>query len=572
METQVRKIGNYTVRDVIGQGGMGKIFKAIDPKTKETVIIKQLMITEKTILEKRFQREADIMSAFDHPNIVKVYKQFSIGKSWYITMEFIDGISLDGLIKKAGRLSNRAAMLILLEICEGLKYAHNNDVIHRDIKPDNVLISKSGEVKLCDFGIATARPGNDEGLTNTGVIMGTPAYMSPEQLMSSKHVDKRSDIYSTGVMFYQMVTGEQPFPGSFTADSIAKIRRGKYTKPHRLNRKIPGYFKKIIRKMMHCKKEKRFDDLQRVINILKRHSAHYRDKRARRRAIRDFLEGKESGKKNYSKQQQKELKEAKKKAIKAEKEYRKQAKAHKKLKVVVIKSPPTKKTPERKQSARKSARASAKKSPVRKPARKPAVNKASAKAASAAKKASAKASSAAKKSSAKAASAARKSAKAKYAGKGPAAKGSSARKAKSGKASAKAKPAQKAAPVVRERKLPNARETFRAPVKMSPSDKKKIAKVREKQDAVCIICRQQKIPINRSFQIGRDSTNKIVLQNDPQVSRTHAQIIKSGKSLYLVDRSSNGTSLNGKRVNKNQKIRIYAGDIIKVGRTLLKFK
>ena len=260
-------IGKYKIVSKIGEGGMGKVYKAFHPTLKKHIIIKQLTITKK-ILAERFKREAHIMISFSHENIVPVYDHFKEGASYFIAMEFVEGLSLEGLIKKKKTISPLATILIFREVCKGLKYAHDKSAVHRDIKPDNVLISKNGEVKLTDFGIATMDTGKDEGLTKTGMVMGTPSYMSPEQLSDTKSVDKRSDIYSMGVMFYQMITGKKPFSGSFTAESISSINRGIYVKPKKINPSIPRVFKKIIKKTMNCKIKKRYKDLQYLIDFL----------------------------------------------------------------------------------------------------------------------------------------------------------------------------------------------------------------------------------------------------------------------------------------------------------------
>ena len=126
-------------------------------------------------------------------NIVQVYDHFKEGNYYYIAMEYVDGIALDRLVHKRRYLSNEAAILIFTEVCKGLKYAHDRHIIHRDIKPANVLISKYGEVKLTDFGIATSKEDERFGLTRAGTTLGTPAYMPPEQIVNSKNVDKRAE-------------------------------------------------------------------------------------------------------------------------------------------------------------------------------------------------------------------------------------------------------------------------------------------------------------------------------------------------------------------------------------------
>jgi tRNA A-37 threonylcarbamoyl transferase component Bud32 len=264
-------LDNYKIMGVIGEGGMGKIYKAVDIRSNKTVVMKQLIIAEREIFIKRFKREANIMLSLNHNNIVKVYDYLGRGRSYFIIMEFVDGISLEDLIRKKGKIEPLQALLIFNELCKGLKYAHDRQIIHRDIKPNNVLISKAGMVKLVDFGIAKSLQEDDEGLTKTGVVMGTPAYMSPEQLVSTKYVDNLTDIYSMGVMFYQMITGQRPYGADFTAENIRKITLGDYVSPKQLNPDLPAYCLHIVKKTMHHKKEKRVRDLEELINDMSVH-------------------------------------------------------------------------------------------------------------------------------------------------------------------------------------------------------------------------------------------------------------------------------------------------------------
>ena len=287
------RIGKYQITGQIGQGGMGKIYKGVGPSSNKEIIIKQLKVSAKAVLVKRFQREADIMSRFSHPNIVKVFERFSDDGFSYIAMEYIDGISLEELIKKRTVLSTPASLLILYQVCQGLKYAHDRGVIHRDIKPDNILISKRGDVKLCDFGIAGGQPGKDEPLTNTGVVMGTPAYMSPEQLKSAKYLDIRSDIYSLGVAFYQMITGCKPFPSVFSKETVEKITKGIFPKPEKENPDIPACFRQIIRKTMNRKIQKRYQDLGELIDYLADFLDEFNSRGKINVAIKHYVEGKE---------------------------------------------------------------------------------------------------------------------------------------------------------------------------------------------------------------------------------------------------------------------------------------
>jgi serine/threonine-protein kinase len=288
------KIGKYKILGLIGTGGMGAVYKAEHPTLKRPVIIKKLTSSGNKDLVERFKREARIMMDFRHEQIVQVYDHFKEGSAFYIAMEFVDGENLEDLIKKKRYLSNEAAMLIFREICKALKYAHDNQVIHRDIKPANILISKEGVVKLVDFGVSTElEESDDDGLTKAGMTIGTPSYLAPEQIANAKNRDRRSDIYALGVVLYEMVIGKTPFRGGFTPEVILAIEKGKYTPPRKINPNVKPAIQKVIKKAMHHKVQKRFKDLQIVINKFSRYLGKYTDQNAINSSIKAFLEGKD---------------------------------------------------------------------------------------------------------------------------------------------------------------------------------------------------------------------------------------------------------------------------------------
>jgi serine/threonine-protein kinase len=293
MPKQLTKVGKYVIVGKMAKGGMGAVYKAKHPTLKRYVILKQLTLRSGSGIGERFKREAQLMIDFRHENIVPVYDHFRSGSSYYIVMEFVDGTSLDKLIAARGHLSNEAALLVFAEVCKGLKYAHGKGVIHRDIKPANILLSREGEVKIVDFGIATTKESEQDGLTQAGMTLGTPAYMSPEQIADSRSVDIRSDVYSMGVMLYEMLTGEKPFPGDFTPDAIDRINRGAYKNPKRLNQEIPGFLVQLIKKMMHHRAKRRFVDLHHVLQRLTKVTRRYRTQKSVRSAIKRYLQGSE---------------------------------------------------------------------------------------------------------------------------------------------------------------------------------------------------------------------------------------------------------------------------------------
>jgi hypothetical protein len=263
-----KKIGKYELIGKIAQGGMGALYKAKHPTLDRVVLLKKLAVKGGPQFTERFKREARLMMDFKHEHIVQVYDHFKEGAFYYIVEEFVDGISLDALIRKERYLPADAACLILYEVCKALKYAHDKQVIHRDIKPANILISKQGEVKLVDFGIATSEKESDDGLTKDGMMLGTPAYIPPEQIEDAKNVDRRADIYSLGVAIYEMLTGKTPFPGTFTAETINLIHKGRYTAPKKLNRRASPLLCAVSRKCMRVKPKRRYQDLSAVIKIL----------------------------------------------------------------------------------------------------------------------------------------------------------------------------------------------------------------------------------------------------------------------------------------------------------------
>jgi predicted Ser/Thr protein kinase len=288
-------IDKYRILEQIAEGGMGVIYKAEHPTLGRPVILKRLTFAGGEDAAARFRREARIMMSFRNDAIVDVHDHFRSGSSWYIVMEYVDGMSLDALIRARGSLPSETALLILLECARALKYAHEKGVVHRDVKPSNILISRKGEVKLTDFGIATAR--DEEGstaLTSTGVTLGTVAYMSPEQIESSRDVDKRSDIYSLGVMLYEMVAGKAPFPSSFSPQTLAMIQRGRFRPVGRACPRVSPLVKRIVRRTIRPSPRRRFQDLGALLRLLER-GLRFTDSPGVQRALGAWLDGKGPG-------------------------------------------------------------------------------------------------------------------------------------------------------------------------------------------------------------------------------------------------------------------------------------
>ena len=209
--------GRYRIEQVIGRGGMGVVYRATDTQLDEIVAIKTLpgdvMQRSPEDLE-RFKREIRLARKITHRNVLRTYDYGQAESVYFISMEFVRGYTLSELLAEAEnkQLAPRLAMGIARQVCRGLDAAHEQGIIHRDIKPQNVLIDPRGEIKLMDFGIARMAEA-PEAMTQAGLIVGTPHYMSPEQVQG-KQLDPRSDVYSVGVLIYEMLVGRKPFESS----------------------------------------------------------------------------------------------------------------------------------------------------------------------------------------------------------------------------------------------------------------------------------------------------------------------------------------------------------------------
>ncbi len=208
------------ILELIGQGGMGTVYKARQPKLDRIVALKilPLRLARESSFAERFEREGRLLARLNHPNIVGVYDFGQTDGHYYLIMEYVDGVNLRQAFAST-RFTPQQALSVIPKICEALQFAHDEGVLHRDIKPENILLDTKGRVKIADFGIAKfAGVDDNTGLTATGATIGTPHYMAPEQIEQPANVDHRADIFSLGVVFYEMLTGELPL-GRFAAPS-----------------------------------------------------------------------------------------------------------------------------------------------------------------------------------------------------------------------------------------------------------------------------------------------------------------------------------------------------------------
>jgi len=269
-------VGKYKIEALVARGGMGAVLKATHPTLRRHVVLKKLTIRGNASHAERFKREARILMDFQHDNIVRVFDHFKEGSSYYMVLEYVDGLSLDQLLRKRRFLSSELALAILLEAGRALAYAHSMGVIHRDIKPGNILISRKGEVKLADFGIASSEDDDDPGLTKEGMTLGTPCYMPPEQIENAKNVDKRADLYALGVMLYEMVTGKKPYPGNFSAETLTTIRKGRYRPARKINKHVHPFVERLIAKLMRPDPKRRLQDAERLNRLVERRLRRYK--------------------------------------------------------------------------------------------------------------------------------------------------------------------------------------------------------------------------------------------------------------------------------------------------------
>ncbi|AKF04876.1 serine/threonine protein kinase [Sandaracinus amylolyticus] len=263
----VDRIGNCRILGEIGSGGMAVVYKAVQEPLGRLVAIKALKpsIAVDSGFAKRFEREAHFMASLQHENILHVYDFIKERGTMYIVMEYVQGIDLYDLLEITPRLPVEVASIIALQVARALDYAHFRGIIHRDIKPANVMISHHGEVKLMDFGIA--RDDKLSDLTETGTGLGTPSYMSPEQILGDK-LDFRSDIFSVGIVLYQMVTGRKPFVEDDARTVMQKIRLDRYTSPRKINTTVPRALERIMARCMEKMPANRYPTTQALIDDL----------------------------------------------------------------------------------------------------------------------------------------------------------------------------------------------------------------------------------------------------------------------------------------------------------------
>ena len=271
-EGQMRQVGRYQVKSRLGRGGMATVYRAHDPSIGRDVAIKFLhaSLCEDEDCRMRFLREARAAGGLSHPNIVVVHDVGEIERRPYMAMELIDGSVLSDKLEKTRCLPIREVVIIGLQLARALEYAHARGIVHRDIKPGNIMILADGQtIKVADFGIAHMDDGSTEQRTMVGAVMGTPQYMSPEQTRGDK-VDGRSDLFSAGIVLYQLLAGERPFRGESLVAVATKIAT---EDPPPLNQKrpeVPASLRRVVDRCLAKKPEQRYQSGKEVVEALQK--------------------------------------------------------------------------------------------------------------------------------------------------------------------------------------------------------------------------------------------------------------------------------------------------------------
>jgi serine/threonine-protein kinase len=270
---ELNTLGRYRILRRLGEGGMGSVYLGYLEEEDQQVAIKVLadQLASNQGYVERFYREAKSGSLLNHPNIVRcitVGQDKPTGKH-YLVMEFVDGASAHALLDCFGKLPVGDAVHLILDIAHALEHAHSRNIIHRDIKPDNILITRAGLAKLADLGLSK-RTDENSHLTGTRQAFGTPHYMPYEQAVNAKQADGRSDTYALGATFYHLVTGEVPFPGDSHLDVVDKKEKGTFVPASRINPEVPAELDRILNKMLAREPRDRYQTASELIVDLER--------------------------------------------------------------------------------------------------------------------------------------------------------------------------------------------------------------------------------------------------------------------------------------------------------------
>ena len=266
------RVSRYQIAEEVGRGAMGVVYRATDPNIGRTVALKTMRLdmhgVENEEILRRFKHEAVLAGVMNHPNIVTIYDAGEYESVFYIAMEYIEGVTLHKVLHEQRALSIEPVLNISRQVCAGLDYAHDRGVIHRDIKPANIMMGTEGAVKIMDFGIAKS----GTSMTTAGQVLGTPTYMSPEQVRG-RQLDGRSDLFSFGVCLYEMVTGEKPFTGQNVTTIIYKIMNEAPIPPRDLDVSIHPGISAIISKALAKNPDERYQNGEEMVHDLENYKS-----------------------------------------------------------------------------------------------------------------------------------------------------------------------------------------------------------------------------------------------------------------------------------------------------------
>lgn len=268
---ELKNLGRYQITGILGKGAMGTVYRGVDPAINRPVALKTIRLDfvndpeEMAELKERLHREAQAAGKLSHPNIVTIYDVGSEGHLQYIAMEYLEGRTLEDMIKKKTKFNYRIIANIIMQICSALEYAHKQGIVHRDIKPANIMITKDYQAKVMDYGIARVE---SSSMTKTGIAMGTPNYMSPEQLKGQPS-DQRADLFSLGVVMYELLLGRRPFKGENITSLIYSILHQEPQKPSNINPQVPLLFDRIIDRALKKNVDERYQKAGDVMADLK---------------------------------------------------------------------------------------------------------------------------------------------------------------------------------------------------------------------------------------------------------------------------------------------------------------
>src|SRR5271169_4950540 len=255
----------YEILKRLGEGGMGAVYKARDRELDLVVALKVIRpeLAGNPEILKRFKQELILARQVTHKNVIRIFDLGMADGRKFITMDYVEGRDLKSVLVERGKLPPEEAVPIIQQVCRGLEAAHSEGVVHRDLKPQNIMVDADGRVWVMDFGLA--RSMETAGITRTGALMGTPDFMSPEQARGEK-VDARSDLFSLGIIFYEMLTGNSPFKAETAMATMFKRTKERATPLAQLNFGVPGHLSDIVSKCLEIEPQQRYQSAREIIN------------------------------------------------------------------------------------------------------------------------------------------------------------------------------------------------------------------------------------------------------------------------------------------------------------------